>query len=167
MTPAPPPSPTEQAVIDASGIFEPEERRAAADAVLAEVAAERCTVSGMETFETTQPWVVYRYGLTHDRWWPFWNSTRFLGHARIGMECAVCGENRVAKLRIPRFGEVPEPASGRHPAREAFLREHRHPDRGHPMSWKRPLLNMAAHREGLDLDLLAMRLDGDIQDGFR
>jgi hypothetical protein len=29
------------------------------------------------------------------------------------------------------------------------------------MSWKLPLLNPAAHRDGLDLDLLTMRLAAD------
>lgn len=112
-----------------------------------------------ETFETTQPWVVYVYGRTHDGWWPLWSSTRVLGRARIGLECCVCGRKEVASLRIPRFGQVPEPESGRHPARERFLREHAHPDRGAPMSWKRPLRNPAVFPGGLPLDQLAMRLE--------
>ena len=116
----------------------------------------------MQTAETTQPWVVYTYGLTHDRWWPFWNSTRVIGRARIRMTCAVCGEQEITNFRIPRFGKVPEPATGRHPVREQFLREHRHPDRGHPMSWAMPLLNPAAHGGGMDLDLLAARLEADL-----
>jgi hypothetical protein len=33
----------------------------------------------------------------------------------------------------------------------------------HPMAWARPLLNPAAHVGGLDLDLLAMRLQADIR----
>ena len=113
------------------------------------------------TYETTQPWVVYHYGLTHDLWWPFWNSSRILGRARIGMECAVCGADEAVTLRIPRIGEVPVPASGRHPAREAFLGKHSHPDRGHPMSWAKPLLNPEA-TGGIDLDLLGMRLQADV-----
>lgn len=114
------------------------------------------------TYETTQPWVAYTYGLTHDRWWPFWNSTRILGRARIRMTCAVCGERETTNLRIPRFGPVPAPASGRHPERERFLAEHAHPDRGHPMSWAMPFLNPAAHPGGLDLDLFAARLEADL-----
>ena len=117
------------------------------------------------TYETTQPWVAYHYGLTHDRLWPLWTSTRILGRARIGLECAVCGEKKVVSLRIPRFGPVPEPASGRHPARERFLAEHEHPDRGAPMSWAKPLLNSAAHPGGVSLDALAMRLEADINEG--
>jgi hypothetical protein len=111
-----------------------------------------------ETYETGQPWVIYTYGRTHDGWWPLWNSTRVLGRSRIGMECCVCGHTGVATIRIPRFGPVPVPESGRHPVRERFLTEHAHPDRGHPMSWARPLRNPAF---GVDLDLLTMRLQAD------
>lgn len=117
----------------------------------------------LSTFEVEQPWVLYHYGRTHDRWWPPWNSTRVTGIARIDMECMVCGERRTATMRIPRFGPVPEPAGGRHKLRLAFLAEHAHPDRGHPISWTRPLANLAAHpHPGLDLDLLAMRLEVDL-----
>lgn len=83
-----------------------------------------------EKFEVTQPWVIYTYGRTHDGFWPPWRSTRVLGRARIGLECAVCGHTEVVSLKIPRFGPVPEPASGRHAERERFLAEHTHPDRG-------------------------------------
>jgi hypothetical protein len=115
-------------------------------------------------YETTQPWVTYTYGLTHDRWWPLWNSTRVLGRCRIACTCMVCGDRTVLCLRIPRFGEIPEPANGRHPAREKYLADHRHPDRGHPMSWALPMLNPAAHPSGLDLDLLGARLEADINE---
>ena len=114
------------------------------------------------TFEVTQPWVVYTYGLTHDGWWPLWNSTRVLGRARIVMECAVCGMRKIATIPMPRLGPVPQPASGRHPIREQFLAEHVHPYRGAPMSWARPLLNPAAHLDGIDLTALAMRLEADL-----
>ena len=112
----------------------------------------------VEKFETPQPWVIYTYGLTHDGWWPIWNSTRVLGRSRIGLECCVCGHTEIATMRIPRFGPVPVPTSGRHPIRERFLAEHAHPDRGHPMSWMKPLRNPAF---GVDLDLLSMRLQAD------
>ena len=115
-----------------------------------------------QTFETAQPWVVYTYGLTHDRWWPFWNSTRVLGRARIGLTCCVCGHKEVASLRMPRVGKIED--RGHHPERLRFLREHRHPDRGHPMSWALPMLNMAVHEGGLDLDLFAARLEADLNE---
>ena len=114
------------------------------------------------TFETSQPWVVYHYGLSHDRWWPFWNSTRILGHAKIIMECAVCGVREIAKFKIPRLAKIAD--RGHHPIRLRFLADHRHPDRGHPMSWARPLLNPDAHKGGLNLDLLAARLEADINE---
>ncbi len=100
----------------------------------------------LTTYETTQPWVVYRY-LTHDGCWPPWSSTRFLGRSRVECECAICGDRRVLSLRIPRFGPVPEPEGGRHPQRVRFLSEHLHPDRRRsPLTWTKPLLNAAAHR---------------------
>lgn len=117
--------------------------------------------AAVSTAETTQPWVVYHYGLTHDRWWPLWTSTRVLGRARIVMECAVCGGRETASLKIPRFGRVPAPATGRHPVRERFLAAHTHPDRGAPMSWAKPMLNPAAHGSGVDLAALMMRLSAD------
>jgi len=120
----------------------------------------------MDTYETTQPWVTYRYGLTHDGWWPLWNSTRVLGFARIECICCVCGQTQVMKVKMPRIGPVPEPASGRHPLREGFLRAHTHPDRGHPMSWALPLRNPFANG-GLDLDLLGLRLEADINSAAR
>jgi hypothetical protein len=119
-------------------------------------------MSGMSTYETTQPWVLYHYGRTHDKGWPPWRSSRVLGRARIGMECMVCGVHEVVSLKMPRFGPLPVYESGRHPAREKFLAQHRHPDRGSLMSWAVPLANLAAHPGGLDLDALAMRLETDI-----
>lgn len=117
-----------------------------------------------ETYEVTQPWVTYTFGLTHDRWWPLWNSTRVLGRARIQCTCCVCGQREVLSLRMPRFGKVPEPASGRHSERERFLADHAHPDRGAPMSWALPLRNLAAHPGGLHLEQLAMRLEADLNE---
>jgi hypothetical protein len=119
----------------------------------------------MSTYETTQPWVLYHYGRTHDGWWPFWTSTRVLGRARIGMQCIVCGEEEVVTVRLPRFGAVPEPEGGKHRLRLEFLAGHAHPDRGAPMSWAVPLANLAAHPNGLNLDALAMRLEADLNEG--
>lgn len=109
----------------------------------------------LQTYDTEQPWIVYRY-LTSDR------RTRITGRSRIRCTCAICGQSRVLRLRIPRIGPIPEPAGGQHPERVRFKREHLHPDRPHPMAWALPLLNPAAHQGGIDLDLLAMRLDADL-----
>lgn len=109
------------------------------------------------TYETEQPWVVYHY-LTTDR------RTRITGRSVIECECAVCGERRKVRIRIPRFGRVPAPVGGRHPERVRFLLDHLHRgEERHPMSWARPLLNLAAHQGGVDLDLLAMRLEAELQ----
>lgn len=116
----------------------------------------------MTTAETAQPWIVYTYGLTHDKWWPCWNSTRVLGRAKIKMTCAVCGQTEIAKIRIPRIGPAPEPRLGRHAARLLFLFEHRHiKSMTHPMSWALPFLNPGVHQGGINLDLLVMRLQAD------
>lgn len=117
----------------------------------------------MSTYETTQPWVCYHYGLTHDLWWPFWSSTRVLGHAKITCECAVCGVSQVMKVRMPRFGKVID--RGDHPMRSAFLKAHAHPDRGHPMSWAKPLLNPEAHDDGINLAALGRRIKNDLLHG--
>lgn len=116
------------------------------------------------TYEVDQPWVLYHFGRTHDRWWPFWSSTRVLGRMCVEVECIVCGDRTAQWLRIPRFGPV-NPSGEHHPARVAYLREHAHPDRGAPMSWARPLANPAAHQGGLNLDALAMRLEADLNEG--
>lgn len=118
----------------------------------------------METFELFMPWIIYIYGRTHDKWWPIWSSTRLLGYGKIGMECCVCGATEVAKVRIPRFGDVPH--VDMHPERRKFCEEHIHPDRGHPMSWAKPLRNMVFFEEGIPLDLLAMRMEADLNEQY-
>jgi hypothetical protein len=118
---------------------------------------------GRTTYETAQPWVIYHYGRTHDAWWPFWSSTRVLGRACVEAECAVCGDRTPLWFRIPRFGEIVD--RGHHPKRVAYLAEHAHPDRPHPMAWAKPLLNWEAHQGGVNLDLLAMRLQADLKNG--
>ena len=116
----------------------------------------------MERYDADQPWVIYRYGATHDKWWPFWNSTRVLGFAKVECECAICGERHMVKAPIPRFGD-PNPSGQHHPERIKFLLAHLHRDQPHPMAWAKPLLNPAAHPGGIDLDLLAMRLEADLR----
>lgn len=121
----------------------------------------------METAESDMPWVIYTYGRTHDKWWPIWSSTRVIGRARIGLECCICGKREVVSLKMPRFGPVPEPAGGRHPERTRFLLAHVHKDRSHPIAWARPLRNLNVFNAvgGLDLDLLAARLEADLNEG--
>lgn len=108
------------------------------------------------TYEVDQPWVVYHYQTTDRR-------TRITGVAKIMCECAVCGERETIRFRIPRFGKIVD--RGKHPERIRFLLAHVHKDSAtHPMAWARPLLNPAAYPGGLDLDLLAMRLEADLRD---
>ncbi len=75
----------------------------------------------METYDTDQPWVIYRY-LSTDR------ETRITGRSRIQCECAVCGTRKTLRLKIPRFGKITEPKGGKHVERLRFLREHLHAD---------------------------------------
>jgi hypothetical protein len=119
-------------------------------------------MSDLETYETTQPWVTYRYGRTVDTWWPWWKSTRVLGRGCIVAICCVCGDRHPIWFKIPRLGKVPD--NGKHPLREAYLRKHVHPDKGHMMSWALPLRNPFA-MGGLDFDLLAARLEADLNEG--
>jgi hypothetical protein len=101
----------------------------------------------LERCEETQPWVIYVYGLTHDKWWPIWNSTRLLGYAKIECQCCICGDRTVLKLRLPRFGPIP--------ARVAYLKEHEHPlQQRAPETWAWPLRNMRALSGGDALDIL-------------
>lgn len=74
----------------------------------------------MQTYELGMPWITYTY-LTSDR------RTRITGRSRIECSCSICGDRTVLKLRIPRFGRVPEPVGGRHAARLAYLSQHEHP----------------------------------------
>lgn len=116
----------------------------------------------LRTFDTEQPWIVYTFGLTHDRWWPPHDSTRWLGRARIRCTCAVCGDSTTLTIKMPRWGDVPR--VDQHPKRVAYKAEHAHPDRGAPMSWAMPLLNPSAHSGGVSLDALVMRLEADLND---
>lgn len=107
----------------------------------------------METYETTQPWVVYVYGRTHDLWWPPWSSTRVLGHMKIECQCCICGDSTVLKLKMPRFGPIED--RGRHAARVAYLEKHRHPlQQTAPETWVWPLRNAAALRGDDFMDIM-------------
>ena len=111
-------------------------------------------------YDTDQPWIVWCF-LTTDR------RTRITGRAEVHMECAICGRRTKLSIRIPRFGKVPIPRGGKHHERISFLLDHLHPDKPHPMAWARPLLNPAAYAGGIDLDLLAMRLEADLKEATR
>jgi hypothetical protein len=111
----------------------------------------------LETYDTDQPWIVYTY-LTTDR------RTRITGRSKVRCECCICGKDETLTIRIPRFGTVDKPQAGKHVQRLEFLQRHLHPDRPHPMAWVRPLRNPAAHAGGVDLDLLAMRLEADLRE---
>lgn len=120
----------------------------------------RSYIPGIEQrYDTDLPWVVYTYGRIHDGFWPPWRSSRILGRAAVGCECAVCGKGEIIVVKLPRVGPVD---GSEHPQRTRFKLEHLHRDRPHAMSWARPLLNPAAHSGGIDLDLLAMRLQADL-----
>jgi hypothetical protein len=108
---------------------------------------------GAERYDTDQPWICWRFLTTDAR-------TRVTGRSVILMDCCVCGRTRKVRFRIPRFGPVGR--EGKHPERIRFLLDHLHPDKGHPMSWARPLRNPFAHGSGISLDLLAMRLQADL-----
>lgn len=111
-------------------------------------------------YDTDQPWICWWY-LSSDR------ETRFTGRSRVLMECCVCGERETLRIKIPRFGPVPVPKGGKHIERLRFMLAHLHPDRGHPFSWAKPLRNTAAHQGGIDVGLLAMRLEADLAAAVR
>lgn len=109
-----------------------------------------------ETYEVEQPWVIYTYPYTDAEC----DRRGLLAH--VVMECIVCGDTEDWTVKA---GEEPKPqVNGYAAERVDFLLTHRHPDRGSPMSWARPLRNVAAHPGGMDVDALAMRLEADINE---
>jgi hypothetical protein len=112
---------------------------------------------GAERYDTDQPWICWQF-LSPDA------RTRITGRSAIRMDCCVCGAIQISHIRIPRFGPVPVPPGGRHAERLRFMLDHLHPDKGHPMSWAKPLRNPFAQKSGLDLNLLAMRLEADLNE---
>lgn len=109
---------------------------------------------GAERYDTDQPWICWRFLTTDAR-------TRITGRSAIVMDCCVCGRAQKVRIRVPRFGPIPAPPGGRHAERIRFMLDHLHPDKGHPMSWAKPLRNPFA-QGGIDVDLLAMRLRADL-----
>lgn len=113
---------------------------------------------GTERYDTDAPWICWRF-LSADA------RTRITGRMVVDMDCCVCGKHRKLRLRIPRFGAIPD--QGKHPARARFILDHLHPDKGHPMSWAKPMRNPFGQKGGLDLSLLAMRLEADLNEALR
>lgn len=113
---------------------------------------------GAERYDTDQPWICWCFCSTDAR-------TRITGRMIVLMDCCVCGRQRKLRLPIPRFGPVPD--QGKHPARLRFMLDHLHSDKGHPMAWANPLRNPFGQREGIDLNLLAMRLEADLNEAQR
>lgn len=110
----------------------------------------------LQTADDKQPWVVYTYGRTHDRWLHSpWRNSLVVGRIVVDHECAVCGAHEVAILRAKRFSRPSED-----PFRREWLKEHVHPDMPNQAAWAKPLLNPFA-LGALDLDLLVMRLEAD------
>lgn len=116
----------------------------------------RSTGGGYQSCDLTQPWIIYHAGRTHERLWPIWSSARLRCHTRITLECCVCGQRQAASLPVPRLLPI-----GEHPEPRAFLAEHAHPDRGHPMSWVRPLANVDSFRRAGGADVERVMLPGD------
>lgn len=119
-----------------------------------DVFASPTRTDGAERYDTEQPWVCWRFLSTDAR-------TRITGRSKILMDCCVCGKKRLVTIRLPRFGPVQD--RGQHAERIRFKLDHLHPDKGHPMSWAKPLRNPFAQREGVNLELLAMRLEADLR----
>ena len=115
---------------------------------------------GAERYDTDQPWICWTFLSTDAR-------TRITGRSVVRMDCCVCGAIQKSHIRIPRFGPVSAPPGGRHAERLRFMLAHLHPDKGHPMSWAKPLRNPFAQPGGLDLNLLAMRLEADLTEVLR
>lgn len=109
---------------------------------------------GAERYDTDAPWICWRFLSTDAR-------TRITGRMVVDMDCCVCGQHRKLRLKIQRFGPVEQ--DGKHPARAQFILDHLHPKKGHPISWAKPLRNPFANG-GIDLDLLAMRLQADLSE---
>jgi hypothetical protein len=113
---------------------------------------------GSERYDTDQPWICWTFLSTDAR-------TRITGRSVVLMDCCVCGQKRKVRIRIPRVGPVPD--NGKHVERLRFMRDHLHPEKPHPITWAKPLRNLAVFGTGgLDLDLLAMRLEADLKEAM-
>lgn len=109
-----------------------------------------------DTYEVGQPWVTYHYPYD-DR-----QATLRGLFALVEMSCLVCGGTEEWKVRWGQQRKIKHDHRGYAMERVKFLADHAHPDRGHPMSWAKPLGNVAAHEHGLDAGMLAMRIEADL-----
>lgn len=69
------------------------------------------------------------------------------------LTCCICGEKETVRIRIPRWGPVPEPEGGVHPERHRAIERHAHSGQRNPRDWALPLRNVAAWPGGLPLDV--------------
>jgi hypothetical protein len=99
-----------------------------------------------ETYETTAPWVTWTW-LSVDR------ETRITGRSRMLLTCCICGKKEIVRIRIPRFGPVPEPPNGIHPERLRAIERHAHPSQRNPSDWALPLRNAGAWPGGVPFSL--------------
>lgn len=114
-----------------------------------------------ETYETTHPWVCYTY--LHDD-----AEADRLGYTEIEMECCVCGEKRMVRFKLPTTAELDAMnlAPGhKHAERVQFLTDHNHRPLPHALTWAKPLRNVAAHSETMDvLQTVARRATEEAKD---
>lgn len=100
-----------------------------------------------ETYETTQPWVCYTYLHTDE-------EADRLGYSEIECECCVCGAKRIVRFHLPSSAEIDAmnlPPNHKHTERVKFLAEHDHRPLPHALTWAKPLRNVAAHNETMDV----------------
>ena len=83
------------------------------------------------TYRSCDPrrgWIVYHEPV-HSRWHRCPTTT-------VTVECRICGKTAAFGLPVWRERLLP---IGEHPGPRDFLAAHRHPDKGHPRTWHRPV----------------------------
>lgn len=98
-----------------------------------------------QTYETTAPWITWTW-LSLDR------ETRITGRSRMRLTCCICGLSEIIRIRIPRWGPVPEPEGGVHIERLRAIERHAHPDRRNPADWALPFRNPAGWGQGIPIE---------------
>lgn len=97
-----------------------------------------------QTYETTAPWITWT-------WLSFDRETRITGRSRMRLTCCICGKSETVRIRIPRFGPVPQPPNGIHPERLRAIERHQHPGQRDSKDWALPFRNPAAWPGGVPL----------------